>query len=64
MQQAAFNEISNVIGKNLDEAVTLKDLNGLNYLDLVIKESLRLFPPVPFYGRKISKAFYLSELVN
>lgn len=61
-QQKAFNEIRNVLGDDANKAVTLKDLNDLNFLELVIKESLRLYPSVPFFGRKIRKDFVLSTI--
>lgn len=54
-QQKAFEEIRTVIGVDVSKPVTQKDLNDLHYLDLVIKETLRLFPSVPFFGRKINE---------
>lgn len=60
-QQKAYAEIRNMIDDDNDKPVTLKELNDLNYLELVIKETLRMYPSVPFYGRKIRKDFYLSE---
>lgn len=53
VQQKVYDEIIEVLGD--DEELTIHKLNSLSYLDLVIKESLRLFPPVPYYGRKLSE---------
>lgn len=61
VQQKAFDEVRSVVGDDVDRPVSLQHLNCLNYLELVIKETLRLFPPVPFYGRKIRKEIYLSR---
>lgn len=60
-QKKVFTEILNTIGDDLEKTVTLKDLNSLNYLEVVIKETLRLYPSVPFFGRKIRKDFELSK---
>ncbi|XP_070493279.1 cytochrome P450 4d1-like [Chironomus tepperi] len=53
VQQKVYDEIIEVIG--YDEELTIQKLNNLYYLDLVVKESLRLFPPAPYYGRKLSE---------
>jgi len=50
VQEKAFQEVKSVIGQN---EMTLKDLNNLSYLELVIKETMRLYSPVPFIGRKM-----------
>lgn len=60
VQQKAFEEAKSVIG-DTDKVATQKDLNDLHYLDLVIKESLRLYPSVPFFGRKIYENVEISE---
>lgn len=57
VQQKCMEEIRNVIGDDVEKLVTLQDLNELKYLELVIKESLRLFPSVPFFGRKLKEDF-------
>lgn len=38
-------------------------LESLNFLELVIKESMRLLPPVPIIGRETLEDFELNELV-
>jgi cytochrome P450 family 4 len=54
VQQKVYDEIVEVMGENGDE-LTIPKLNNLSYLDLVIKESLRMYPPVPYYGRKLAE---------
>lgn len=64
VQQKAFEEIRDVIGDDVNKKVTQKDLNDLHYLELVIKETLRLYPSVPVYGRKISENVEISKYLQ
>ncbi|CAO1410710.1 unnamed protein product [Diamesa serratosioi] len=52
VQQKVVDEIKSVMGDDAEKAIGLKELNDLHYLELVIKETLRLYPSVPIYGRK------------
>ena len=63
VQQKSYEEVMNVLG-DVDREITMNDLNELNYLELVIKESLRLFPPVPIIGRKLLKDIDLSTNIE
>lgn len=50
VQRKLNEEIQEVIG---DGEVTFQIINELKYLDLVVKESLRLCPPVPIIARRL-----------
>ncbi|XP_073830216.1 cytochrome P450 4d1 isoform X1 [Musca autumnalis] len=54
-QQKCFEEIIQVLGKDKTKPVTFEDLNNLHYVDLCVKETLRMFPSVPLLGRKVTE---------
>ncbi|KAL3225846.1 hypothetical protein MRX96_025428 [Rhipicephalus microplus] len=49
----AHEELDQVIGQNPDGIISSEDLVQLNYLECCLKESLRLYPPFPLFGRKL-----------
>ncbi|XP_017787229.1 PREDICTED: probable cytochrome P450 4d14 isoform X2 [Nicrophorus vespilloides] len=55
VQKLAYEEICHVLPT--DRAVTIEDLQNLKYLEMVIKESLRLYPSVAFHARVVDKEF-------
>lgn len=55
MQQIAFEEQQAVFKGNGRANVTYSDLQNMKYLEEVIKESLRLYPPVPVFSRKATE---------
>ncbi|XP_059048275.1 cytochrome P450 4c3-like [Achroia grisella] len=52
VQEKVYKELLEVFGDS-DRPVVKDDLPKLKYLERVAKESLRLFPPVPFIIRKV-----------
>ncbi|CRK94499.1 CLUMA_CG008004, isoform A [Clunio marinus] len=55
IQEKVFDECRTILGDDTQQSVTMQELNNLHYLELVIKETLRLYPSVPFFGRDIKE---------
>ncbi|XP_023951640.1 cytochrome P450 4C1-like [Bicyclus anynana] len=60
IQQKVYEELKEVFGDSNRQLVK-EDLPKLKYLERVVKESLRLFPPVPIIIRKVEKEMTLPS---
>lgn len=56
VQQRLYDEIASLDGE--------QNFNNLTYLDAVIKESLRLYPPVPFIGRYLGENTVIGKKIE
>ncbi|XP_033171450.1 cytochrome P450 4d1 isoform X2 [Drosophila mauritiana] len=52
-QKKCFEEIRSVVGNDKSTPVSYELMNQLHYVDLCVKETLRLYPSVPLLGRKV-----------
>ncbi|CAK1578179.1 unnamed protein product [Parnassius mnemosyne] len=62
VQDKVFAEQKTIFKDNLNRDATYSELHQMKYLELVIKESLRLFPSVPLIERKITKDIEVAGL--
>lgn len=60
VQRKLNEEIREVIG---DGEVTFNIINELKYLDLVIKETMRLYPPVPIIARRLHEEVDFGDFI-
>lgn len=59
-----MNELYTIFGKDKNKQPTFNDLNEMKYLEMVIKESLRIFPAVPVYLRILEEQAEFSKSIN
>lgn len=52
-QKRVHEEIDAVFWGEMDRDVTMADLAELRYLEMCLKESLRIYPPIPLMSRKM-----------
>lgn len=63
VQQKLFEEIRTHFGDDLERQINYRDLQNLNYLNCVVKEALRIYPPIPAIGRGLREECKLGAYI-
>ncbi|KAJ8922207.1 hypothetical protein NQ315_004144, partial [Exocentrus adspersus] len=53
IQKKVYSELEEVFGNDSKVEITTSQINELKYLDIVVKEALRYYPPVPLIERML-----------
>lgn len=61
IQERVYEEINSIFEGDQTRSATMKDLNEMKYLECAIKDSLRLYPSVPFLGRHLFEDVQIGE---
>jgi cytochrome P450 family 4 len=54
-QDKLFDEIQEILNGRTSNELKVDDFNQMHYMERVLKESMRIYPPVHFIGRKLSE---------
>lgn len=59
-QAKVHQELDDIFDGDMRE-ITLEDTKKMAYLEMVIKETLRLYPTISFFGRSITEDFHVGQ---
>lgn len=62
IQQKIYEELDDIF-ENSDRPPNTNDLSRMKYLECVLKEAMRLFPPVPILSRRLVVDTKMGECV-
>lgn len=59
-----FEEVQSIfLNGDRNRPPTLRDFQQMKYVEMVIKETLRLFPPLPFICRRLDEDMKIGEYI-
>lgn len=64
IQEKVVDELNSIFDGDRERPATMKDLNDMKYLECAIKDSLRLYPSVPFLGRHLHEDVQLGKFFS
>lgn len=61
VQKRVYEEQQLIIGNNMQRDATFQELSEMKYLDMMLKETLRIYPSVPLVARAVKEDIEISE---
>jgi cytochrome P450 family 4 len=61
IQRKVQDELDSIFEGDKTRPITLDDIRRMNYLEMVIKESLRMHPPGPMIMRELKSSLELGK---
>lgn len=62
IQDKVYDELCEILGKDPKTEVTMSHINDLKYMDIVVKEALRMYQPVPLVERNIDEDWVIDGI--
>ncbi|XP_075549779.1 cytochrome P450 4V2-like isoform X2 [Dermacentor variabilis] len=61
VQAKVHEEIDSIFAGDMERDVTIDDMKQLKYMECVVKESMRIYPPVPLIARNVDEDMQVGE---
>ncbi|XP_023218032.1 cytochrome P450 4C1-like isoform X2 [Centruroides sculpturatus] len=63
IQEKVYREQEEIFGEDTNNSITSEDLRKMKYLERVVKETLRIYPPATFIARKNSSDLKVGDYI-
>ena len=64
IQNKALEEIISIVGPNKNQPILFNEVKQMKYLECIIKEVMRRYPPVPFIERILDEDTEISNTLK
>nr|WDY85989.1 cytochrome P450 4BR18 [Pagiophloeus tsushimanus] len=62
IQDKVYEELCEILGKDPKSEITISQINDLKYMDIVVREAMRIYQPVPLIERNIDEDWIVDGI--